>query len=103
MEAYIDDILVKSQSRKDYLAHLREAFYLLWKHWLWLNPTKCAFSASSGNFLGFLVSLKGIKMEPGQIRAITQLRPLTSKKEIQSLTGRLAALNRFILQYSDHL
>ena len=46
VEAYIDDILVKSKSRKDHLAHLREAFYLLWQHQLLLNPAKCVFMVS---------------------------------------------------------
>ena len=65
VEAYIDDILVKSKSRKDRLAHLREAFCFLRRHRLWLNPTKCVFAISSGNFLGFLVSQRGIEMEQG--------------------------------------
>ena len=43
MEAYIDNMLVKSRLREDHLAHLREAFELMRKHWLRLNPEKCMF------------------------------------------------------------
>ena len=65
VEAYIDDILVKSQARADHLNHLKEAFSLLQQHRLHLNPAKCAFGVSSGNFLGFLVSQRGIEMALG--------------------------------------
>ena len=67
VEAYIDDFLEKSKSQKHDLSHMREAFYLLRQHQLWLNPAKCTFVVSSGNFLGFLVSQRGIEMALGQI------------------------------------
>ena len=102
MTIYIDDILVKSKAQRDHLNHLKEAFTLLRQHWLRLNFDKCAFGVGSGNFLGFLVKQRGIEMALGQIRAIFQMKPPTTKKEIQSL-NELAALNRFILRYSDHL
>ena len=65
MKAYIDDILVKSKSRRDHLDNLQEVFYLMRQHRLRLNPAKCAFRVSLGNFLGFLVSQRGIEMAPG--------------------------------------
>ena len=103
VEAYIDDILVKSRAREDHLNHEKEAFSLLRQHRLRLNPAKCPFGVSSGNFLGFLVSQRGIEMAPRQVRAINKMKHLTTKKEIQSLTGRWAALNRFISMYSNRL
>ncbi|XP_070005787.1 uncharacterized protein [Nicotiana sylvestris] len=58
-----------------------------------LNPEKCAFGVSSGKFLGFLVSNCGVEVNPTQIKAIEEiLDVLTSKKEVQRLTGRIAAL-----------
>ena len=84
--AYINDILVKSKARRDHLNYLKEAFTLLRRHQLQLNPAKCAFKVGSSNFLGFLIRQKGIKIAPGQIRAICYIKPLTTKKEIQSLT-----------------
>ncbi|XP_075098662.1 uncharacterized protein LOC142175646 [Nicotiana tabacum] len=62
-----------------------------------LNPQKCAFGVSSGKFLGFLVSNRDIELNPAQIKAIEEISDiLTSKKEVQRLTGRITALGRFI-------
>ena len=70
MEVYIDDMLVKSKSRRDHLAHLREAFQLMRLHNLHLNLDKCSFGVESGKFLGFLVSNRGIEMAPEQARTV---------------------------------
>ena len=80
MEAYIEDMLVKSKSREDHLSHLRQAFQLMRLHHLRLNPDKCAFRVESGNFLGFLVSRRGTKMAPDQTKAIIQMQSLVTKK-----------------------
>ena len=73
METYIDDMLVKSKSGEDHIAHLQDAFQLTRLHRLHLNPNKCAFGVRSRNFLGFLVSRRGIEMAPGQVKAIEQM------------------------------
>ena len=73
------------------------------RHWLWLNKDKCAFRVGYGNFLGFLVSQRGIEMTPDQVRAIGKMKPLTTKKHKQTLIGKLTTLNRFISRYSDRL
>ena len=72
-------------------------------HHLRLNPDKCAFGVESENFLGFLVSRRGIEMASDQSKAIMQMPPLETKKKIQDLTGKLVALNRFISRYSYHI
>ena len=56
MEAYIDDMLVKSKERFDHTKHLKKAFELLRRYDMKLNPLKCAFGVSSGKFLGFMVT-----------------------------------------------
>ena len=61
-----------------------------------LNPSKCAFGVSSGKFLGFIVSHRGIEANPDKIQAILDMEPPTNIKEVQSLTGRVAGLNRLI-------
>ena len=66
IEVYIDDVLVKSKSRSNHLAYLREAFQLMRLHHLRLNPDKCAFGVKFEKFLGFLVSKRGIEMVPEQ-------------------------------------
>ena len=68
-----------------------------------LNPLKCAFGVSAGRFLGFIVTQRGIEANPKQLKAILQSLAPTSKKEIQRLTGRLAALGRFISRFTDRL
>ena len=67
MEVYIDDLLVKIKEESDYIAHLAEAFNILRKFWMKLNPAKCAFGVSSGKFLGYLVSRWGIEANPEKI------------------------------------
>ena len=61
MEVYIDNMLVKSLKTVDHIAHLKEAFGILRKHRMMLNPFKCIFGVSSGKFLGFLVIKQGIE------------------------------------------
>ena len=61
-----------------------------------LNPSKCAFGVSSGKFLGFMVSHRGIEDNPKKIQAIISMKPLRNIKEVQSLTERVATLNRFV-------
>ena len=61
-----------------------------------LNPSKCAFGVASGKFLGFMVSHRGIKANPEKIKAILDMKPPQNIKEVQSFTGRVATLNRFV-------
>ena len=56
MEVYIDDMLVKSLKAADHITHLEEAFGILRKHQMMLNPSTCIFGVSSSKFLGFLVT-----------------------------------------------
>ena len=65
-----------------------------------LNPSKCAFEVSSGNFLRFMVS-RGIEANLDKIQAILDMKPLRNIKEVQFLTGRVAALNRFVSKATD--
>ncbi|XP_019267805.1 PREDICTED: uncharacterized protein LOC109245074 [Nicotiana attenuata] len=101
MEVYIDGRLVKSLNAGDHLKHLQETFDILKKHNIKLNPEKCAFRVSSGKFMGFLVSQREVKVNPDKINSIEDiLDQLLSMKEVQSLTGRLSALSKFISRSS---
>ena len=96
MEVYVDDMLMESQDEEIHLDDLQETFDTLRQYNMKLNPNKCAFGVSSGNFLGFMVSHRGIEANPDKIRAILDMKPPQNIKEVQSLTGRVAALNRFV-------
>ncbi|KAL5546495.1 hypothetical protein UlMin_006182 [Ulmus minor] len=90
MEVYIDDMLVKSLSAEQHLHHLRQAFEVLKKYNMKLNPTKCSFGVSSGKFLGYM-----------QIRSVLDILSPTHAKDVQCLAGRITALNRFISKSSE--
>ena len=61
-----------------------------------LNPTKCVFVVSSGKFLGFMVSQRGIEANPDKIKAIMEIKSPKTVKEEHSLTGKVVALNRYV-------
>ena len=61
-----------------------------------LNPSKCVFGVTAGKFLGFMVSQRGIEVNPEKVWAILELEPLRTVKAVQSLNGKVAALNRFV-------
>ena len=66
-----------------------------------LNPEKCTFGVEAGKFLGFMVSQKGIEINPEKIQAILEMMSPKSVKDIQRLAGRVATLNRFISRSTD--
>ena len=98
---YVDDMLVKSLRENDHLDDLRETFNTLRSYNMKLNPNKCAFGVTAGKFLGFMVSQRGIEVNPKKIRAIMELEPPKMVKEVQSLNGKIVALNRFVLKATD--
>ncbi|KAM2034911.1 hypothetical protein ACFX16_038065 [Malus domestica] len=59
-----------------------------------LNPNKCAFGVGSGKFLGFMISQRGIGANPKKSKAILDMKEPVTSKDIQSLTGQVAALTR---------
>ena len=61
----------------------------------------CAFGVTTGKFLGFMVSQRGIEANPDKIQAIIEMAPLRNVKEVQSLNGKIAALNRFVSRATD--
>ncbi|KAH9715068.1 hypothetical protein KPL71_020894 [Citrus sinensis] len=101
MEVYVDDMITKSKIPEEHVRHLEETFELLRKYKMKLNPEKCAFGVESEKFLGFMVSHRGIEANPEKIQAIVQMTSPYNLKEMQSLTGRLAALSRFISKATD--
>ena len=101
VEAYVDDIVVKSVLASPHAQDLGETFANLRAVGMKLNPTKCVFGVQAGKLLGFLVSKRGIEANPSKISAILDMPPPTSIKEVQRLTGRLAALGRFVSRSAE--
>ncbi|KAM1789773.1 hypothetical protein ACFX12_033900 [Malus domestica] len=96
VEVYIDDVVIKSKRRQTHLDDLRQAFLRMRQHNLKMNPAKCAFGVSAGNFLGFLVHHHGIEVDENKARAIINAPPPMTKKQLQSLLGKINFLRRFI-------
>ena len=96
IEIYIDDMVVKSKMVLKHLGDLGAIFEILRKYKLHLNASKCSFGVGSGIFLDYMVTHRGIEVNPDQIKAINNLRSPRNPKEVQKLTGMAAALNRFI-------
>ena len=101
MEVYIDDMLVKSTTAKLHIAHLSEGFQILREYNMKLNPAKCTFGVSVGKFLGFIVNNQGIEANSDKIKAVLDMPSPSGIKEVQLLTGRIAALSRFVSRASD--
>ena len=94
-------MLVKSLREEDHLKDLKETFDTLHSYNMKLNLGKCTFGVTVGKFLGFMVSQRGIEANPDKIRAIMEMKPLRNVKEVQSLNGKVAALNRFESRATD--
>ena len=93
--------MVKTKNLDALIEDLKQTFENL-KRWRWkLNPNKCVFEVPSGQLLGFLVSHRGIKASAKQIRAIIEMGPPRSVKDVQKLTGCMAALNCFISRLGE--
>ncbi|GKV02908.1 hypothetical protein SLEP1_g15286 [Rubroshorea leprosula] len=82
MEIYIDDVVVKSHDEDDHLIHLRKAFEWMRQHGLKMNPLKCTFGVSVGNFLRYLVHKRGLEIEKNKAKAVIEAQPPQAKKEL---------------------
>jgi hypothetical protein len=101
VEAYVNDVVVKTRNSNTLIADLEETFASLREYQWKLNPNKCVFSVPSGKLLGFIVSHRGIEANPENISAITKMKAPTYIKDVQKLTGCMAALNRFISKLGE--
>ena len=95
VQVYVDDMLVKSLHENNHLDNLQETFDTLRSYNMKLNPNKCMFGVTAEKFLSFMVSQRGIEVNPEKVRTIMELGPPRMVKEVQSLNGKIAALNKF--------
>ena len=101
IEIYVDDMVVKSKMVTEHLGDPSDIFDVLRRHKLRLNASKCSFGMGSGKFLGYMVTHRGIEVNPDHIKAINNLKPPRNAKEVQKLIRMIVALNRFISRSAD--
>jgi hypothetical protein len=101
VQVYVDDVVIKTKESKTLIDDLWETFANLRRFRMKLNPAKCTFGVPAGKLLGFLVSSRGIEVNPSKIRAIERMKPPIDLKEVQKFTGCLASLSHFISRLGD--
>ncbi|GKD99250.1 reverse transcriptase domain-containing protein [Tanacetum coccineum] len=101
IEVYVDDLAIKSHTEAEMLRDIDETFRTLRKINMKLNPKKCTFGAVEGMFLGYMISLEGIKPCLDKTEAVLQLSSPRTIKEVHSLNGKLASLNRFLSKSAE--
>src|SRR6266511_4572692 len=93
VEEYVDDVIIKSRVKEDLISNLSETFTNLrcfrWK----LNPKKCVFGVPLRKLLSFIVSYRGIEANLEKLKDIFRMNSLTTLKDVQKLTGCMAALS----------
>ena len=87
VEVYIDDMVVKSRRNEKHIPNLVEDFEILRQHKLCLNADKCAFGVGLSKFLGYMITTRGIDVNPDQITIIQQLKLPTNPKKVKNLLG----------------
>ena len=83
VEVYVDDMIVKSKDCEGHISALRNFFKRIQFYNLRLNLKKCTFGVTSGKLFGFIVRQRGIEVDPNKIKAIIEMKPLKTKKEIR--------------------
>jgi hypothetical protein len=101
IKVYIDDVIITTKKEESLINNLKETFNKLNRYKLKLNPTKCSFGMSVGQLLGFLVSARGIEVNPEKIQAILTMVKPAKLHDVQKLTGRVAALSRFVARLGE--
>nr|GFC33053.1 reverse transcriptase domain-containing protein [Tanacetum cinerariifolium] len=101
IEVYVDDLVIKSHTETEMERDIAETFQTLRKINMKLNPKKCSFGLAEGVFLGYVITPEGIKPCPYKMTAVLQLPSPQTIKEVQSLNGKLASLNRFLSKSAE--
>jgi hypothetical protein len=101
VEAYVDDIVVKTRKADDLVNDLRVAFDCLRANGVKLNPEKCVFGVLHDMLLGYIVSQQGIKPNHEKVAALDRMGPIRDVKGVQKVLGCLATLSRFISRLGE--
>src|SRR5438128_7529967 len=101
VEAYVDDVVIKSRVKEDLISDLSKTFTNLRRFRWKLNPKKYVVGVPSRKLLGFIVSYRGIEANPEKLKDIFRMNSSTKLKDVQKLTGCMAALNRFVSRLGE--
>ncbi|GJZ53094.1 reverse transcriptase domain-containing protein [Tanacetum coccineum] len=101
LEAYVDDMVIKSNDENILLANIAKMFDNVRRINMKLNPKKCSFGVEEGKFLGYMVTSEGIRANPKKTRALENLQSPRTLKEMQSFSEKLAALNQFLAKSAE--
>ena len=93
VEVHVSDMIVKSKEREGHIVNLRKFFEKIKEYRLRLNSQKCTFGVTAGKLLGFEVNDRGIEVDPSMIKAILEMSPPKSEKEIRGFLGQLQYIN----------
>ena len=85
VEVYINDMVVKSKLVSEHIMDLTSIFEILREHKLCLNASKCSYGVGSGKFLGYMVTHKGIKVNPDQLKPLITCNNLRIPKRYRNL------------------
>src|SRR5438105_9266787 len=99
--AYVDNGIIKSWVKEDLISDLSKMFANLRRFRWKLNPKKCVFGVPSGKLLGFIMSYRDIEVNLEKLKDILKMNSPTTLKDIQKLTGCMAALSRFISRLGE--
>nr|GEY51158.1 reverse transcriptase domain-containing protein [Tanacetum cinerariifolium] len=101
LEVYVDDLVIKIQTKKEVIRDAEETFKTLRKINMKLNPKKCVFGMREGTLLGYKVDADGLRVSPDKVKAIIDLPSPKCLKDVQKLDGKLASLNRFLSKSAE--
>ncbi|GKD33625.1 reverse transcriptase domain-containing protein [Tanacetum coccineum] len=101
LKAYVDDMVIKSRTVQDIIKDIEQTFSTLRRINIKLNSKKCSFGMEEGKFLGYIVTSEGIRANPKKAKAVMDMPSPKTLKQMQSLSGKLAALNRFLSKSAE--
>ena len=96
IEVYVDDMIAKSGTEDEHVEYLLKLFQHLRRYKLRLNPNKCTFGVRSGKLLGFIVSQRGIEVDPDKVKAIQEMSAPRIEKQVRGFLGRFNYISWFI-------
>lgn len=98
--AYLDDILIYSETLEDHLSHIKQVFEKLRQHDLKLKLKKCSFLKEETKYLGFVITCDGVRPDPDKVKAIKTLPAPKTVKEVGSMIGMCSYYRRFLPNFS---